>query len=293
MGRAKNLMRRTAKGNPLAHVSALKPLAQEIHVDRIDEPSRAMRETMDESKLAELIHSINLHGLINPIAVKASGGRYEVLAGHRRFVAVRALGWTTVTCMVYPEQTLRSQAIQAAENTYREDVNPAEEARFLWEICERECAADTIALAEQLGLRVDYVEARLNLVRGDVDVLTALAKAQIGIGVATELNLVRDPLRRKMLLQAAAEGGCSVTQMRRWRTEGNAIDALQPAPPIIEQTQDHGDGSAAVPTIDCFFCGEGPSAGAIRTLYVHQPCFTHFQRLVDRVESHKQQGGKT
>ena len=293
MGRAKNLLKRTAEENPLAHAIALKPLAVEVPIDLIDQPSRAMRETMNEGKLAELVSSIQAHGLINPIAVKASGARYEVLAGHRRFVAVRALGWTAVTCMVYPEQTQRSEAIKAAENTYREDVNPAEEARFLWEICERECGGDTIELAGRMGLRVDYVEERLNFVSGDQEVLTALAKAQIGIGVATELNLVRDAVRRKMLLQAAVEGGCSVNQMRRWRTEGNALDLLQPAPPIVEQTHGHGDGIGPTPGIECFFCGEGPERGGIRTLYVHQPCFNHFQRIVDRIESSTGQGGKT
>ena len=292
MSKVKNLTKRQAAGNPLASVAKLRPRPQQLAVALIDEPSRAMRETMDEGKLSELIESIRAHGLINPIAVKLSGERFEVLAGHRRFIAVKALGWASVTCMVYPEQLPTARAIKAAENTFREDVNPAEEARFLWEVCERECGNDTVTLAQQMGLRVDYVEARMNLVRGDADVLAALAKAEIGIGVAAELNLVRDPIRRRMLLQAAVDGGCSIAQMRQWRTQGNAIDALMPGPPIVEDLKAHGDGMAPVPLIECFFCGEGPQAGGIQTLYVHQPCFNHFNRLLERASGQKQESSQ-
>lgn len=270
---------------PLANgYAALKPRIREIAVSLIDEPPAAMRETMDEVKLVELTESIRSHGLIQPLAVREKGKRFETLAGHRRLLVVRALGWATVLGSVYPEDFKAGAAIKAAENRFREDVNPAEESTWLWNVLETECGGDVLTLCDSLHMRQDYVEARLNLRRGDVFVFAALAKGEVGVGVAQELNLVKDPARRAMYLQAAIEGGASARLVKQWRTQGNAIDELQPQPAIGESGP-HPTGPAyPVQQIKCELCELGPEAGGIETLFVHRQCRRILQRLMERIQ---------
>jgi hypothetical protein len=97
--------------------------------------------------------------------------------------------------------------------------------------------------------------------------------------------MVRDNARRTMLLSAAVEGGATQLQMRKWRTEGNAIDLLDHKGPIIEQTLDRSPVFAPLQRIECAYCGEGPEAGAVETIYVHRACERHFHREVDRLKS--------
>jgi len=110
--------------------------------------STQVRKHMDPEGLKELAESINKHGLINPITVRRlPDGKYELIAGHRRFFAVRdVLGKQTVECrIVNPEGDAGKTAVQIAENVYRQDLHPVEladavgrVAGYLWTRVHRE-----------------------------------------------------------------------------------------------------------------------------------------------------------
>jgi len=91
--------------------------------------SAQVRKRVDPEGLKELAESIKKHGLINPITVrKLPSGKYELVAGHRRFFAMRdVLGKQTVECrIINPEGDAGKRAIQIAENVYRQDLHPVE-----------------------------------------------------------------------------------------------------------------------------------------------------------------------
>jgi ParB/RepB/Spo0J family partition protein len=83
-----------------------------------------------EGNIDTLAQSIKEHGLIHPLAVKESKekpGHYRVIAGRRRFEAIKLLGWKKVDVIVH-DQKVNEESIALAENVNREDMHPLDEA---------------------------------------------------------------------------------------------------------------------------------------------------------------------
>lgn len=252
----------------------------EVAIELVDDPARPSRESFDEEKLNELILSIRDAGLIQPISVVVAGERYRVLAGHRRLIACRSLGHKTIRCRIYPADTELSAVVQVHENVIREELNPAEEATWWWELLENHCGGDTNKLAELLKLSRTHVERRLALKSGDEDVFSALGQGLINAGVAEELNRVKDNTRRTMYLDAAIRGGATRSLIREWRTKGEALDALQGPAPALENGAAAAAEPAPAPRLACELCDQGVESGAIETMYVHRHCR---RSMIDRL----------
>lgn len=219
-------------------------------------------------------------GLIQPISVIDENGRYVVLAGHRRTIAARALGWTNIAARVYPAGTSLAAVVQVHENAIREDLNPAEEAQWWWELLERECEGDTNKLAALLKLSREHVERRLALKTGDPDIFSALGQGLIGAGVAEELNRIKDRPRRVMYLDAAVRGGATRALVRQWRQQGEALDAIQTVAPVSAEAISEAAMPAAPPRMACELCDQGVETGAIEMMYVHRHCR---RSMIDRL----------
>ena len=90
------------------------------------------RTRMDEGSLYELAESIKGQGIMQPILVRpVEGGRYEIIAGERRFRAARLAGLDTVPVLVRPVADEAAAVMALIENIQREDLNPLEEAQGL------------------------------------------------------------------------------------------------------------------------------------------------------------------
>jgi len=252
----------------------------EIPLDLVDDPERPSRETFDDEKLNELILSISDAGLIQPISVVENGNRYRVLAGHRRLIACRALHHTLIRARVYPAGYKDSAVVQVHENVIREDLNPAEEAKWWSTLLEEQCGGDTNRLAALLKMSREHVERRLLLMTGDEEVFAALGQGLIGAGVAEELNRVKDRSRRVMYLDAAVRGGATRALIREWRSKGEALDALQGTPPVVAEAAAAAAGPAPPPRLACELCDQGVESGAIETMYVHRHCR---RSMIDRL----------
>lgn len=245
---------------------------QLIPIDLLLEPELAARENFDETKLGELIDSIRAIGIINALVVKPEGRHYRVIAGHRRLICARAAGLQFIKCKVWSEGGPSPEAIKAHENAYREDLNPAEEARYFGRLLETECGGDVDNLVKLVKQARDHIEGRLLLLQGDSTVLAALSASAISIGVAHELNRIIDPPRRAMYLDAAMLGGASVRMVREWRVQGNLADGVNGAGlPAVE--------GAANPIshiqpyrMECFLCQSDEDKHELEVIYVHRSC---------------------
>jgi ParB/RepB/Spo0J family partition protein len=268
------------KTTPAANQKSVKIRDADIPIELIDDPIRPSRETFDEEKLNELILSIRDAGLIQPISVTVAGERYRVLAGHRRLIACRALHHTTIRARVYPAGTDLAAVVQVHENVIREDLNPAEEASWWWELLETHCGGDTNRLAALLKLSRLHVERKLALKTGDEDVFAALGQGLIGAGVAEELNRVKDRSRRVMYLDAAVRGGATRALIREWRSKGEALDALQGSAAVVVEATAAAVDPLPPPRLACELCDQGIETGAIETMYVHRHCR---RSMIDRL----------
>lgn len=194
---------------------------RDIPVTKLRDPALAARTEMDDEGLVALQESIRALGIIEPLIVKPLvDGTYEIVAGHRRLCAARALNLADVPCrLVLDEST--AEAVKLHENLLREDLSPADEGQFYLELYQKN-GEDTERVAAIVHRPRAHVERRLLLFQGHACVLDALRKAEITLGVAEEFNRMARLEDATFYLDYARRGGCSVRQAREWRAQANA-----------------------------------------------------------------------
>lgn len=244
---------------------------REIPLDQIAEPSLPMRETFDEARLASLAESMRRIGLVQPITLRGADGRYEIVDGHRRYIAARGLGWRTIQCVVKPAAATLGEAMKVAANVEREDPNPAEEAVYLEALLRDHCGGDVDALVALVQRRREYIEERLLLGRGDPDVLAAVRARKISLAVARELNATRNVGDRRAFLEWSIAAGAPSKMVREWRQKAEMLlPAETPA-----ATAGGAPAETPAPTassLACICCGGTDNPWEIELLPVHRGC---------------------
>lgn len=200
-----------------------------IPVTKLRDPALAARTDMDDDGLQALVESIRALGIIEPLIVKPlTDGTYEIVAGHRRLCAARALNLADVPCrLVLDEST--AEAVKLHENLLREDLSPADEGQFYLELYQKN-GEDTERVAALVRRPRAHVERRLLLFQGHPCVLDALRKGEITLGVAEEFNRIDRIEDAAFYLDYARRGGCSIRQAREWRAQANARAGMAAGP---------------------------------------------------------------
>jgi ParB family transcriptional regulator, chromosome partitioning protein len=199
----------------LPETSAGGPELRELEVTQIEPNPDQPRAKFDTASLDALAGSIGSVGVLQPLIVRPlDDGRYELIAGERRWRAAQKAGIDRIPAVIRTSPA--DERLQAAliENMVREDLNPVEEARA--------CAAlvDDLGISkEELARRVGRSRAAIsNLVRLlDLPdpVLTLLERGDLSEGHGRALLQVRDQDRRARLAKQAAAEGWSVRDVER------------------------------------------------------------------------------
>ena len=102
----------------------------EISLDLIDPNPYQPRKNFGDDNLSELANSIKQQGLIQPIAIRKVGDRYQIISGERRTRATKIAGLSTIKAQVFEDLDDKAMAEWALiENIQRVDLNPVEIAR--------------------------------------------------------------------------------------------------------------------------------------------------------------------
>ena len=88
------------------------------------------RTIFDDEKIKELADSIKVHGVLQPIIVRAKNNTYEIVAGERRFRACQSLGLETIPAIVKNLDEEEAASVSLIENLHREDLTAIEEAKY-------------------------------------------------------------------------------------------------------------------------------------------------------------------
>ena len=170
---------------------------QTIAIDRVRPGKLQPRTRMDDAALAELAESIREQGVMQPILVRpVEGGRFEIIAGERRWRAAQRAGLTEVPALVRKVDDHGALALALIENIQREDLNPLEEAQGLARLVE-EFGLTHDAAAKAIGRSRSAVS---NLLR-----LTQLAKPVQDYLMSGALEMGH--ARALLALPAAQQGG--------------------------------------------------------------------------------------
>lgn len=155
------------------------------------------RKHMDPARLEELADSIRVRGIVQPIVVKAAGdGRYEIIAGERRWRAAQVAGLDQVPAIVRDVPDNVALAIALIENIQRDDLNPVEEARAIARLIE-EHEMTHQNVADAIGRSRSAVSNLLRLLELIEPVLQRLEAGELEMGHARALRALAPELQQE------------------------------------------------------------------------------------------------
>ncbi|BDG49244.1 MULTISPECIES: nucleoid occlusion protein [Parageobacillus] len=186
-------------------------------------PNRFQPRTIfDEEKIEELALTIHTHGIIQPIVVReCEDGKFEIIAGERRWRAVQKLGWSEIPAIVKNLNDKETASVALIENLQREELTPIEEAMAYAKLLELHNLTQE-ALAQRLGKGQSTIANKLRLLKLPQEVQEALLQRTITERHARALIVLKDKEKQLKLLREIIEKQLNVKQ-----TEDRVLKMLE------------------------------------------------------------------
>jgi len=192
----------------------LRDSLQELRIDDISPNPYQARTVWNEQELADLAESIRANGVIQPIIVRPSGARYQLIAGERRLRAAQLASLTTIPALVRTASDKQLLEWALVENIHRADLNPIERATAYQDYLSTFSLTQAQA-AERLGEDRSVIANYLRILDLPQEIKQMLSDGQLTMGHARAiLSLPTDELRRK-LANRALVGRLSVREVER------------------------------------------------------------------------------
>lgn len=188
---------------------------KDISLDLVDEPKGILRIDIDPGELDVLAQSISEIGLLQPILVAVDGERYEIVFGHRRYLACQQLGLSVIHAIIRSMTHEEVGIARATENLARADLTPLEEASTYRNLIDG-YGFTLEQVAKKIGKKPATVKRRMDLLRMPPQLQQAVHARQISMTVAEELWSIRDLASLDYYLTFAIENGCTREVARSW-----------------------------------------------------------------------------
>lgn len=144
-----------------------------------------MRE--DVGEIDELSWSIRKKGVLQPLIINEIGGRFELIAGHRRLAAARRAGLAKVPCIVHAALTEDERLdIMVHENVHRKSLSPLEEAHAFEKLMSK--GATQTEVGHRIGMSKFYVQVRVELLRCDEETQQKVHRGELSVYKAVDVN---------------------------------------------------------------------------------------------------------
>ena len=197
----------------------------EIEVDLIDANPWQPRKEFNQEELDELAASITAVGIITPLTLRKieETGRYQIIAGERRYRAAKQTGLKTVPAYIKVVSDDKMLAVALIENIQRSNLNPMEEAQSYQRLIE-DCHLTQETLADQVGKKRSTVANYLRLLKLPEEIQKGLRDKVISMGHARAIMGVDDTDTQLMLYREIVESGYSVRRIEEMVREYNSND---------------------------------------------------------------------
>ena len=186
-----------------------------VPVGRIEANPDQPRITFEQAALDELTASVKEHGILQPVLLRPFGpsGRYQLIAGERRWRAAKAAGLDSIPAMIEEIDDDTALEIAIIENLQREDLSPLEEAT-MYERMVKDHGYSIRRLAQKLGKDKGYLENRLRLADAPEEIREIVSLRKDTLSHAYELMKVEDPKKRRRLAAQVASGELSLVKLK-------------------------------------------------------------------------------
>lgn len=186
----------------------------EIDIDLIEPNPEQPRTRFDDAQLVELAQSIHANGVIQPIVVRRNGGRYQIVAGERRWRAAQMAELRKIPAFVREVSDEKLLELALIENIQRQELNPVEEANAYRKLIE------TIGLtqdmvAERVGKDRTVIATSLRLLRLSQDLQREIQEGLLSAGHGRALLMTDDAKVRRAVANYAIDNKWSVRETER------------------------------------------------------------------------------
>lgn len=199
------------------------------------------RHTFDDEKLTEMAASIKERGVLQPILVRRSAGKYQLVAGERRLRAAKMAGLSQIPALLIQATDEQCLELSLIENLQRENLNPVEEARgyekliTLFGLTQEEAAA-------RVGKDRSTVTNSLRLLKLPAPILGDIETGRVSPGHARALLSLEERKLQTRLWSLIVKNGLSVrqaeTRAREMKEQLPAIKQKTPPPPSISALEE-------------------------------------------------------
>jgi ParB family chromosome partitioning protein len=185
----------------------------EIPINEIEANPFQPREDFTEGELEELVDSIKIHGIIQPVTLRKVGyGKYQLISGERRTRAAIRAGLEKIPAYVRVANDQSMLEMALIENIHREDLNPIEIAISYKRLIE-ECKLVQEDVAKRIGKNRTTVTNYLRLLKLPNEIQLALRKNKISMGHARAIINIENPEKQLELLLKTIEENLSVREI--------------------------------------------------------------------------------
>ena len=216
---------------------------RDIPLDQVDPNPFQTRLHVNEEQLAELAASITANGVVQPVLVRPlANGRFQLIAGERRWRASRIAGNTTIPAILRQVSDEQAMEITIVENLQRSDLNPMEQARA-FERLAREFHMTQEQMAQRTGKDRATVANFLRLLRLPAAVQGRVESGELSFGHARALLALEQAEEMEKAAQRIVSLSLSVRQTEsyvhgRLNPEESASKKPKPAPPVDPNVRD-------------------------------------------------------
>ncbi len=230
-----------AQSSPAPETEGGRP--REIPLDQIDHNPFQTRSQVNQEQLAELAASIAANGVVQPVLVRPlAGGRFQLIAGERRWRASQIAGKTTVPAILRQVSDEQAMEITIVENLQRADLNAMEQARA-FERLSREFHMTQEQMAQRTGKDRATVANFLRLLKLPSSVQARVESGELTFGHARALLAFEHAEEMEAAAQRVVDRSLSVRQTESYVQElidpsRKAKKGAKPAPQVDPNVRD-------------------------------------------------------
>ncbi len=239
-------MTRKALGRGLSalftQTSQLESELIEIAIDQLDPTSEQPRQTFRDDRLDELARSMKTNGVLQPLVVRRSGERFQIIAGERRWRAAQRAGLHRVPCVVKDIAEESMLEISLIENIQREELSPMEEARAFRRLIDQLNVTQE-EVAQRVGKDRSTITNSLRLLKLPPEIQRLVEEEKLSMGHARTLLALESAEQQKALASRVISQELSVRETERLvkqmqeRVEGKTTKAAKVEDPNVRAAE--------------------------------------------------------
>ena len=199
----------------------------ELDIDLIHPNPEQPRTRFAEQALDELAQSITVNGIVQPIVVRPRDGRYEIVAGERRWRAAQRAGLRKIPAAVKEVADDKLLELALIENIQRQELNPIEEAKAYRKLIDN-IGFTQEEVAERVGRERSLVATAIRLLQLPDDVQGLIEEGKLSAGHGRAILMAEGPATQRRVARKVIEGGLSVREaerlVKRAGRDGQAIE---------------------------------------------------------------------